>query len=145
MTMEEVLAFEPPPFDRDCYLFMWRLASMPEEPFRVIRKWGFVPKTEVVWLKTTKTGKIHFGMGHHFRSCHETAIVAARGRPSRLAANIRDTFAAPVGEEHSQKPEEFFDLVEEFCPGPRVELFARRHRRGWRCFGDEVGKLPPVG
>lgn len=39
---------------------------------------------------------------------------------------------------HSQKPEAFFDLVEQVSPGPYVELFSRHHHRlGWDVWGDE--------
>jgi N6-adenosine-specific RNA methylase IME4 len=38
---------------------------------------------------------------------------------------------------HSEKPEAFFDLVEEVSPGPYLELFARRARFGWDYWGDE--------
>lgn len=45
-------------------------------------------------------------------------------------------FAWPRGK-HSQKPEHFYDLVEQVSPPPYVELFARRHRLGWDVWGDE--------
>jgi N6-adenosine-specific RNA methylase IME4 len=40
---------------------------------------------------------------------------------------------------HSQKPDEFYELVEKLCPAPRyADLFARTTREGWDCHGDEV-------
>lgn len=39
---------------------------------------------------------------------------------------------------HSEKPEQFQDLVEKLSPGPRVELFARRGRTGWDWWGWEA-------
>lgn len=45
-------------------------------------------------------------------------------------------FTWPRGK-HSQKPEHFYDLVEQVSPGPYVELFARRHRLGWDVWGNE--------
>lgn len=38
---------------------------------------------------------------------------------------------------HSEKPEAFLDIVEQVCPGPYLELFARRARFGWDYWGDE--------
>lgn len=128
----------------DCYLFLWKVASMPLEAYRLLDSWGFTPKTEIVWQKLTKNGKPWFGMGHHVRASHETAIVATRGKPKRLRANVRSTFSAPVplNEDglyrHSAKPELFQDIVESFCQGPRLELFARRRRSGWHCVGNEL-------
>jgi N6-adenosine-specific RNA methylase IME4 len=45
--------------------------------------------------------------------------------------------SAKVGR-HSEKPEEFYKIVEELSAGPYLELFARRRRPGWTCIGDEV-------
>ena len=39
---------------------------------------------------------------------------------------------------HSEKPEAFQDMVEQVCPGPYLELFARRKRLGWHAWGNEV-------
>lgn len=36
----------------DAWLFLWRVASQQEEALRVVRAWGFVPKAEIVWVKT---------------------------------------------------------------------------------------------
>lgn len=38
---------------------------------------------------------------------------------------------------HSEKPDAFYDLVEQVSPAPYVELFARRARFGWDYWGDE--------
>jgi N6-adenosine-specific RNA methylase IME4 len=46
-------------------------------------------------------------------------------------------FTWPRGK-HSQKPEHFYDLVEQVSPPPYVELFARRHRLGWDTWGLEA-------
>jgi N6-adenosine-specific RNA methylase IME4 len=135
--VEDIEAFELPPLAADCYLLLWRVAAMQEEALRVVRAWGFTPKTELVWLKRTRTGKRHFGMGHHLRASHETCIVATRGRPKPRVRNIRSVFAAPVGA-HSAKPQAFYELVEDFADGPYVELFGRRLREGWTVLGDEV-------
>jgi N6-adenosine-specific RNA methylase IME4 len=79
----------------------------------------------------------HFGMGHYVRASHETCLICVRGKPTILDHTIRSRFRAPVGQ-HSEKPDRFYELVERLCPGPRVELFSRRARRGWTCLGNEV-------
>jgi len=123
----------------DALLFLWRVSSQVEEAYRVVRAWGFVPKTEIVWQKLTVKGLPWFGMGRYLRASHETCIVAARGKaiPLIKSRSIRSTFEAKVGG-HSEKPPEFFELVEKLCVGPRLELFSRRQRPGWTCVGDEL-------
>lgn len=110
---------------------------MVEEAYSVVRAWGFVPKSEIVWRKLTPKGRLHFGMGRTVRASHETCIVAKRGRIGVKNRSIRSMFEAPVGR-HSAKPESFYDLVEDLVDGPYVELFARRHRPGWTCIGNEL-------
>jgi N6-adenosine-specific RNA methylase IME4 len=139
MSVAELAGFELPPLADDAYLLLWRVASMQREALDVAHYWGFVVKSELVWCKLTKTGLRHFGMGRHVRASHETCLLCTRGRPKPLSHSVRSTFDAPVGR-HSEKPERFYELVEQLCPGPRAELFARRHRAGWQCFGDELGE-----
>lgn len=143
LTVDELCAFQIPEMAENSFLFLWRLSSMPEEALRVVRAWGFVPKSEIVWEKLTPGGKDWFGMGRYVRAAHETVIVATRGRAKVRDRSIRSRFAAPAGR-HSQKPEAFFDLVERLCAGPYVELFARRKRPGWTVFGNEAPNLDPM-
>jgi N6-adenosine-specific RNA methylase IME4 len=249
----------------DALLFLWRVASMPQEALDVVKAWGFEPKSEIVWVKTTgkksdspaKTdlnppfvrgsdtseaaaesvagnvealraivfdcicsagergrtcdaierrlqmlhqttsarvrdlalmGKIkdsgqrrktrsgrsavvwvkappgserqppsrisssmtlHFGMGRYVRNCHETCVIAARGRATKLIENhsTRSVLIAPVPRDakgkiiHSAKPPELYSIVEALCDGPRLELFAREGRPGWTVAGNAVGVL----
>jgi hypothetical protein len=87
-------------------------------------------------------------MGHYTRASHETCVIATRGSFKVADRATRSVFTAPVGK-HSEKPAEFFALVEKLCGakgdqnetengGPFVELFARKPRPGWHCFGDEL-------
>ena len=138
MKVDAICAVQLPLLLDDAVLYLWRVASMQEEALRVVRAWGFVPKSEVVWKKLTRKGNRHFGMGRSVRMEHESCIIATRGKPLRMADNIRSVFEAPVGV-HSEKPETFYtDIVERLYPGPYVELFARRSRPGWIVLGDQA-------
>jgi N6-adenosine-specific RNA methylase IME4 len=139
LDLEAIKTFALPSIADDAWLFLWRVSSQVEEAYQVCRAWGFVPKSEIVWLKRTSGGKRWFGMGRSVRAEHETAIIAKRGRPPILNNGIRSTFEALVPERgHSAKPDEFFSIVESLCSGPRLELFARVDRPGWTCLGDQL-------
>jgi len=150
LSIEEICAFvdpNDPMIAPDAVLFLWRVSSMVEEAYRVVRAWGFTPKTEIVWLKQTATGKPWFGMGRITRAAHETCIVATRGRPKVKVRNVRSvqqedmdsmTFNAAVGR-HSEKPAGLYEIVEALYDGPYLELFARRSRECWTAYGDELG------
>jgi site-specific DNA-methyltransferase (adenine-specific) len=139
LTVKQLENFKLPPLHDDALLFFWRVSAMQEEALRVIRAWGFVPKSELIWQKLTKTGKRHFGMGRYVRLEHEVCIIAVRGRGRRWlkTRSMRSMFSAKVGE-HSAKPDEFYELVEKLARGPHCELFARKVRKGWVQFGDEL-------
>lgn len=136
MSIAELVDLPLPATADDAWLFMWRVSAMGAEAYELMYAWGFQPKTEIVWEKLTKTGKAHFGMGRYVRASHETCIIGVRGKPKPLSRSVRSRFAAPIGR-HSEKPEAFYDLVEQLSDGPYVELFARRQRPGWTCLGNE--------
>ena len=152
--------FKLPPIADDAVLFLWKVAAIPEW-YAVCLSWGFVPVAELVWGKIgvehtrCEVGKIEvgevcvgdmefcklaFGMGRKVRNCHETCIIAQRGKPMQPAdKSIRSVFFAPV-REHSRKPDEFYSIVERLYPtANRVELFSRQDRPGWTCTGNEKG------
>lgn len=146
MSEQELWIYDLPPLAEDCVLFLWRVASMQQEALTLIRAWGFTQKSELIWLKKTKTGKRWFGMGRTVRAEHEVCLIAMRGRPAPMVHDIRsciiedmdvDGLSAVAGR-HSEKPEEFYKIVEALFDGPYCELFARKQRPGWTCLGNEV-------
>jgi N6-adenosine-specific RNA methylase IME4 len=150
MTLSEIMRMPLPAIHVNAVLFMWRVSSMVEEAYQVVRAWGFVPKSEIVWNKTSEDGERDaIGMGRIVRGSHETCIVATRGRLVPVSKSERTSFRAPRTK-HSEKPEEFYRIVErlyplELWPGGHVELFARKRRRGWIQFGDELPPDPARG
>jgi hypothetical protein len=70
----------------------------------------------------------------------ELVLLATRGSPTRLANDVHQVVIAPVGETHSEKPEEVARRIERLYPGPYLELFGRRARETWTVWGNE---LPP--
>lgn len=63
MSVADICRFALPPLADDAYLFCWRVASMQREALDVVAAWGFILKTELVWVKRTSSGKRWFGMG----------------------------------------------------------------------------------
>jgi N6-adenosine-specific RNA methylase IME4 len=59
------------------------------------------------------------------------------GAPRRLSKGVREVVLAPR-REHSRKPEEIYPAVESLVAGPYLELFARQHRAGWDCWGNQT-------
>lgn len=117
-----------------CNLFLWTITEYFEAAHHVVRSWRFSPRAVLVWCKPPRPG----GLGGTFKANVEFVIVARRGSPPRATGSSPTRwFTWPVGR-HSQKPEAFFDLVEQVSPGPYLELFARRQRLGWDTWGNEA-------
>jgi N6-adenosine-specific RNA methylase IME4 len=86
----------------------------------------------VTWFKDRA------GNGSWLRGQTESCIMAIRGHPVVTLTNQTTALSAPR-RGHSEKPDEFYSLVESLCPAPRyLELFARKARPGWDVWGDEA-------
>jgi N6-adenosine-specific RNA methylase IME4 len=139
------------------WIFLWvtspKLYAPPGSrtqfsPDHVARAWGArYSGRAFVWVKTKAkvTTKIihcqndlHVGMGFTTRKNAEDCLLFRTGMPQRLARDVHEVIVSPL-RQHSRKPDDAFERIERFCPGPRVELFAREAREGWDCWGDQVG------
>jgi N6-adenosine-specific RNA methylase IME4 len=129
-TQETLEATPLPPLEPDSVLFLWRPASRLGDALAVAEAWGFTPKTELVWLKTTTTGKRHMGMGRILRGEHETVLIATRGKPIVDSRSVRSTFSAPSVP--YGKPPEFAGIVESLYPGQTwFDRTAAHWTAGW--------------
>ena len=122
-------------------LFMWACWPLLEDAIQVMKDWGFEYKTLAwVWVKSNPTGFGHFmGQGYYTRSNSEPCLLATRGRsPKPANRSILSVIYSPVLE-HSRKPGDQYRKIEALYPDANyLELFARRKRRGWASWGNQV-------
>lgn len=122
-------------------LFMWAVDSHLDQAIELMRAWGFTFKTiAFIWVKTAANGQPRMSMGLWTRKQSEICIMGTRGAPRRLSGGVRQVVMAPR-REHSRKPDEVAQRIEQLVAGPYCELFARADREGWHVWGDEVGKF----
>jgi len=126
----------------DCVLFLWVTDPMLEKGLNLIRDMGFTYKTVAfTWVKKTKHGKDHMGTGYYTRANPEMCLLATKGKPlQRKSKSVRQLMVSPL-REHSRKPDEIYDRIEELFDGPYLEIFARTRRSGWAALGNEVDKF----
>jgi N6-adenosine-specific RNA methylase IME4 len=133
----------------DCVLFMW--ATWPTLPaaLRLIEAWGFAYKTcGFDWMKAddrqpdmfTDSVPVQVGMGYWTRANSEPCLLATRGKPKRIHADVRMGIIEPR-REHSRKPDCVHGRIERLVEGPYLELFARAPRSGWAVWGNETDKF----
>ena len=136
----------------DCVLFVWMIwILMPEMP-EIIRSWGFEYKSCAFdWMKAD-AGQIEMfrddhdvqmGLGYWTRANSEPCLLATRGSPKRLNADVRQGIIAPR-RQHSRKPDGVHERIERLVAGPYLELFARQKRPGWDAWGNQTDKFRAI-
>lgn len=148
MTMEEI-AYLPIEnvASENCALFCWACWPSFPQALEIIEHWGFTYKTMgFMWVKGAglplfpEDVRDQVGMGYWTRANSEPCILATRGKPKRLNADVRQVIL-DKRREHSRKPDEQYERIERLVSGPYLELFARQEREGWDSWGHEVGKF----
>jgi N6-adenosine-specific RNA methylase IME4 len=122
------------------HLYLWVPNALLREGLDVLDAWGFTYKTNIIWFKVRRDGGPDGrGVGFYFRNVTEVLLFGVRGQlrtsaPGRRQVNVLSTRKR----EHSRKPDEAYDIIEDCSPGPFLELFARAPRDAWKQWGNEV-------
>jgi N6-adenosine-specific RNA methylase IME4 len=139
MSLEEIKAIEIPEIAADdSILWLWTTNAHLPDAINIVKEWGFEYKTLLTWVKN------RIGTGHWLRGRTEHCIMAVKGHPVINLSNQSTVIHAPV-RDHSQKPDEFYRLVETLCLGSKIELFARENRDGWDRWLSQTNVLQPYG
>lgn len=138
MPVSEIIALQPR-MAAQAHLYLWCLTQHVDWGYEVARAWGAEPITLLTWKKP--------GLGAGRFRCNTEHVLVARkgpragnpfGQGGRHAQATEGTlFEWPRGR-HSEKPQEFFQLVERLSPAPRLEMYARTQRPGFSAWGKEA-------
>lgn len=131
LTVEQIIALRPETQPK-AHLYLWVLNQHVDWGYTVARAWGFEPQQMGTWCKP--------GLGTGQFQCNtEQFLICRKGGPvnNAFGKTIGTHFHWPRGR-HSEKPAEFYELVERVSPGPYFEMFARKHRLGWDAMGDQL-------
>lgn len=128
--------------EQTAHLYMWVPNALLPDGLAVMEAWGFTYKSNLVWHKVRKDGGSDGrGVGFYFRNVTELILFGVRGPhartldPGRSQVNVIQSRKR----EHSRKPDEQYDLIEQCSPGAYLELFARGERSGWTTWGNQAG------
>ena len=148
LSLEEIAGLPVQKFSAaKSHLYLWVPNAMIQEGLQVMKQWGFVYKSNIVWYKIRKDGGPDGrGVGFYFRNVTEILLFGVKGKmrtltPGRTQVNL----LATRKREHSRKPDEMYPIIEACSPGPRLELFARYPRQGWTSWGDEIDQSGSSG
>lgn len=133
MKTDEIKSMKVPAA-KDCILWLWATSPMLLDAIETMKAWGFKYKSSMVWDK-----KI-IAHGYWSRNQHELILIGTKG--SNRAPNNKIRRSSVISEKrtrHSKKPDALQDYIDLAYPNKKkIELFARRQRKGWVVWGNEV-------
>ena len=119
---------------KNCVLYLWATGPKMAEAFQLMTAWGFKYSTMAfVWNKKIPNP------GYYSCSQVEYVLVGKKGKcPKRILTNTRQLITE-ARTTHSKKPEEVQNRIDKHWENcAKIELFARRYRKGWDCVGNEL-------
>ncbi len=118
-------------------LFLWTIDKYLFEADQIAKELGYKLHARMIWNKVT-------GIPAAFtvRYGHEYLLYMYKGKLIPVATQERGKIHTVFTEKvvrHSQKPEVSFDIINRLYPNlTKIELYARKEREGFDCWGNEV-------
>ncbi len=133
MTLDQIKAMKIGELaEEGCHIWLWTTNQYLRDAFDVMKGWGFKYLTTITWVKPS-------GCGNWFVSRTQYCLFGYKNKcqfnKSRYKPNV---FFSNLPKRHSEKPEEFYKLIESISDKDRLEIFARKKRKGWDVWGNEV-------
>jgi N6-adenosine-specific RNA methylase IME4 len=118
----------------NCEVYLWTTQKYLPIAFECFARWKVKYSTTLTWCKSP------MGTGQGGVYCPTTEFIL-HGRYGKMVKVKRlDTTWWHIKRTHvhSRKPEHFQEVIEGVSDMPRLEMFARRKRKDWDSWGNEV-------
>lgn len=126
--------------EKNSVLFLWVVKQYEDKAWEIMEHWGFTKRDHLVWVKAT-VDKLQLGMGMMIRNADEWLDIGKRGKGLKEATHNTPSVILARRTGNSQKPAKSYYILEKMFPeATRIELFARRRRRGWVTVGNQLEK-----
>lgn len=137
MTLGEIRALPIPSLATEvgCHLYLWTPQKFLPDALALVEAWGFRYQCLMTWVKPT-------GMTPFSWMYNTEHVVFARMGDLPLQKHGQKLSFEAASPGHSIKPDVFYYRVMAASPGPRLDMFARREREGFTCWGDELCTEP---
>lgn len=134
MEIDEIIEKGMPNKD-DAHVFMWTTQKFYDDARKIFSEWGVNWILDFVWVKDG--GFQPFGLPMY---THEYVLYGRIGKPLPFPQTkaFRTTVIADRGR-HSEKPQEFFDMIKSVTDGfSRIDVYSRQQRDGYDNWGNEA-------
>ena len=121
-------------FGSGCHIYLWTTHKHLPTAFEVFNEWGVNYQCLMTWVKNV--GFTPFSWMYST----EHILFGRIGKLPLLKNGVRLDFQAKV-REHSRKPNEFYEVVKQVSPEPRIDMFSREKRDGFKQWGNELKKF----
>lgn len=123
-------------------IFMWVINAKMCWAMDWLKEQGYKVIECITWLKMSTNRLMARGHGYYLQHAKEDCLIAVKGNVSHFKwENITASFAAEKRSQ-SQKPSDFYDMIESFAPKGShfLEVFGRRNnlRNGWVTIGNQL-------
>ncbi len=131
LSIDEIKALELPAKE-DVQVFLWTTHKYLPASFQILQAWDLKYVCTFTWHKPGGMQPYHLPQYNS-----EFVLYGKKGSIQFVdTKGLKTCFSAPRGG-HSEKPDEFFEMIRKATTGQRISMFERRKRNGFDSWGNE--------